>query len=122
MSDETEEYRYLFLVRMPGNGFDHEPPHVDSFYQVTVPPGISGDQAKVMTVLNPDFCKKERNADGHALKGMTLRLRFNQDMYQSVCMVRTEFPITAEDLDAVVAAKYEDRTLKEWLDSAAIGA
>ena len=53
------EYRYLFLVRQQFG----EEPHVDSFYELQVPPGLTGDQAKIMTMLNPEFCQKEMSAD-----------------------------------------------------------
>ena len=51
---------------------------------------------------------------------MTLRLRFNQDMYQRVCLVRTESPLRLDDLDALIQAKHREGELKEFLDEAGI--
>jgi hypothetical protein len=115
MSNE-DEYRYLFLVRQR---FGTEP-FVDSFYQLTVPPGITKDQARVMGVLNPEFCKEELANDGRAMKGMELRMRFNTDIYQNICLVRTAVPITAEMLDLIILEKHRNGTLDRFLNEAKI--
>lgn len=115
MSKEIE-YRYLFLVRQPFG----KSPQVDSFYQLTVPPGLTGEQAQIMTVLNPDFCQKELSQDGNAIKGMSLRLRFNTDIYQKICLVKTTRPIDAETLDAIIVNHHREGTLMEFLKGAEI--
>ena len=124
MNDEEleEEYRYIFLLRNGSGAWDRNgnSPTVDSFYQLTVPPGITGDQARVMVRLNPEFCQEEIARDGHAMKGMSLRMRFNQDMYQKVLLVKTTTPITAEDLDKIIEYKYNAGTLTEFLKDASI--
>lgn len=115
MSNESK-HRYLFTVRQ-GFGLD---PCVDTFYELQVPTGITGDQAMVMSKLNPSFCKEEIAADTQALNGMQLRLRFNQDMFQRVCLVRTCTPISAELLDDIVANKHRDGRLVSFLEESAI--
>jgi len=114
--DESDEHRYLFTVRQQFG----ETPAIDSFYELTVPPGITGDQAQVMTKLNEEWCKEEMKNDTSALNGMQLRLRFNSDMYQKVCLVRTEFDITVEELDSIVAMKHNEGKLIEFLDKSAV--
>jgi len=116
MSNDANEYRYLFLVRQRFG----EVPTVDSFYQLQLPAGLTGDQAKVMTVLNADFCKEELTADTQTLFGMDLRLRANSDMFNSVCLVRTTSEIDADDLDIIIANKHSEGELLDFLDESAI--
>jgi len=113
---EEDEHRYLFTVRQQFG----ETPAVDAFYELTVPPGITGDQAQVMTKLNEEWCKKEMKDDTSALSGMKIRLRFNSDMYQHVCLVRTQCEITAEDLDNIIQMKNVEGKLMEFLDESAV--
>ena len=118
MSDveETEQRRYLFTVRQQFG----EQPKVDSFYELTVPAGITGDQAEIMTKLNKEWCNDEIRADTEALKGMKIRLRFNSDMFQKVCLVRTNFEIDAEDLDSIIVMKNIEGKLIKFLEESAI--
>lgn len=115
MGEETE-YRYLFTVRQE---FGDEP-SVDAFYEMQVPAGITGDHAKVMRRLKENWCDDEIRNDVRSLEGMRMRLRFNSDMYQHVCLVRTTSPITADDLDGIVKAKHTLGELKEFLDESAV--
>lgn len=115
MSD-NEEHRYLFTVRQR---FD-ESPIVDAFYELTVPPGVTTAHAEVMVKLNENWCAVEMKADTAALNGMQLRLRFNSDMYNNVCMVRTQSEITAETLNDIIAMKSADGALMEFLNDSAI--
>ena len=114
--DETEEHRYLFIVRQQFG----EEPIIDSFYKLSMPAGITGDQAQVMTKLNDSWCKKEIAEDTQSLNGMQLRLRFNMDMYQKVCLVRSTTEIAAEDLEHIIQSKHERGTLMSFLDESAI--
>lgn len=125
MSDEqiNEEYdeddgkhRYLFTVRQ---AFGQEP-RLDTFYELTVPVGLTGDQALLMTKLDGRFCQKEISADTQALQGMGLRLRFNSDAYPDVCLVRTHCEITDEELESILLDKHRNGTLIEFLDDAAV--
>lgn len=117
MSDEEAyEYRYVFLVRQQFN----KEPSMDSFYQLTVPPGLSGDQARIMVKLNPDFCRNEIRQDNEAMKGMSMRMRFNTDMFQNICMVKTTSPISATELDSYVKMKCRDGELDEFLNESKI--
>lgn len=112
----SEEYRYLFIVRQEFN----EVPAVDSFYELQVPAGLTSDHAKVMTKLNEGFCKNEISQDTSALNGMQLRLRFNQDMFQKVCMVRTATPIDADDLQSVINIKFKRGLLANFLKDSSL--
>lgn len=112
----NEEHRYLFTVRQ---GFG-EKPSVDAFYELKVPAGITVDQAAIMTKLNNKWCREEINEDTSTLNSMQLRLRFNTDMYQKVCLVRTRSEITAEDLDSILEMKVHENTLMKFLDESAI--
>jgi hypothetical protein len=112
MSDE----RYLFTVRQRFG----ETPVVDSFYRVRIPSGLTGEQAKTMIALKEDYLKEERSEDVNALNGMQLRLRFNQDMFQKVCMVSVNGEIDAEALDIIVAMKHKEGTLAKFLKDASL--
>lgn len=115
-NNEYDEHRYLFTVRQQFG----KPPKVDSFYQLRVPSGITGDHAAVMKKLNKDWCQSEISEDTQSLNGMQMRLRFNSDMYQKVCLVRTHCEITAEDLDNIIAMKNGEGILIDFLDESAI--
>jgi len=108
VTDETDEHRYLFTVRQRFN----EVPVVDTFYELRVPSGLTGDQAKIMKKLKEDFIKEEIAEDTSALHGMQMRLRFNS--------VRTVSPITAEDLDEIVAMKHSTKELMDFLNESTI--
>lgn len=116
IEDESNQCRYLFTVRQTFG----EVPAIDSFYELKMPAGITGDQAKVMTKLNKGWCKDEIHNDTQALSGMQLRLRFNMDMFQHVCLVRTHTAINAKDLDRIVAEKHDRNTLMSFLEESAI--
>ena len=113
---ESDEHRYLFTVRQQFG----QPPAVDAFYELRMPAGITGDQAKVMTKLNKGWCKAEISEDTQSLSGMQLRLRFNSDMYPKVCLVRTYSEITHDDLNSIVQMKNTEGKLMEFLDESAI--
>jgi len=108
---EADEHRYLFTVRQRFN----EVPAVDSFYELTVPSGITSEQAQIMKKLKEDFIRKEISSDTTALQGMQMRLRFNSDMYPNVCLVRTVSPITADDLDRIIEMRHSDGELMPFL-------
>jgi hypothetical protein len=114
--DETYEHRYLFTVRQTFG----EEPHVDCFYKLRAPAGLTEEQAQIMKKLHKTWMQDEINEDTSSLSGMELRLRFNQDMYQWVCLVRTTCEITAEDLDLIIKQRQRDGKLKEFLDESAL--
>lgn len=116
MTAESEEHRYLFTVRQQFG----ETPKVDSFYELRVPSGITGDQAAIMKKLNKTWCQKEIAEDTSSLSGMQLRLRFNSDMYPKVCLVRTVCEIDVETLDSIVQMKNFEGKLMDFLDESAI--
>lgn len=116
MSEDKDQFRYLFSVRQRFN----ELPEVDAFYQLRMPAGITGDQARVMTTLNNDWCKSEIAEDTKSFKGMKLRVQCNSDMYQHVCLVRTHSEISAGDLELIIQGKHERGSLMEFLDGAAV--
>ena len=111
--DIDELHRYLFIVRLRYG----EDPKVDSFYKLVSPSGLTGDQMKVMTTLKPDWEKESLKSDSTTLRSMDLRLRFNQDMYQHVLMVRSQVEMTAEDLEMYLIMKHKDGELIETLKS-----
>jgi hypothetical protein len=113
---ESDQFRYLFTVRQQFG----EPPRVDSFYELSMPAGITGEQAQVMTKLNKKWCKDEIAEDTQALHGMQLRLRFNSDMFQHVCLVRTHCEITCDELDNIITMKNVENKLIDFLDESAI--
>ena len=110
------EHRYLFTVRQRFG----KTPVVDAFYKVQVPSGLTGDQAKLMTVLDDRFCKAEMAQDTSALNGMQTRLRFNPDMFQDVCLVRTKSEIDAETLESIIEMKHEENSLLDFLTESAV--
>jgi len=116
MTDDTDEHRYLFTVRQRFN----EMPKCDSFYELQVPAGLTSEQAQIFKRLNENFCRDEISADTTALNGMSMRVRFNPDMYQRVCLVRTTAEITAEDMDVIIEEKHREDALTTFLDESAI--
>lgn len=108
--------RYLFTVRQQFG----EEPNVDTFYKVKIPPGLSGSEADMLQTLKPGWYEKEINEDSRTIQGMELRLRYNSDMYQRVCMVTCEAEIDADMLDTIIKQKHRDGILKEFLDKSAI--
>jgi len=113
---KAELHRYLFLVRQRFN----TEPCVDSFYKLVSPGGMSSDEIKMMTVLKPNWEKESLDADTEVFKGMGLRLRFNADMFQKICLVKSEFEISDEELDMYIKMKYRDGELTEFLNESKI--
>ena len=111
-----ELHRYLFTVRQR---FDQDPV-VDCFYKLVSPSGLSTDEMRMMTTLKPGWEAESLKADTSALSGMQMRLRFNSDMYQKVCLIRTESEFTADDLSNYLLMKFKDKELTAFLDDAAI--
>ena len=95
-------------------------PILDCFYKVQTPDGMTPDQMKMWSILDPRWEKKNMKADTDAFRGMDLRLRFNSDMFQGVCMVRTEEKLTDTDLEMVIQGKHNTNELMEWLKEAKI--
>jgi len=116
INNETLGHRYLFTVRQ---GFGKKPV-VDCFYEVKSPGGITGAELKTWQAINPDWEKESINSDSHALHGMELRLRFNSDMYQHVCLVKSAVEISGDDLELIIELKHSDDTLMEFLQEATI--
>ena len=114
--EESEQHRYIFTVRQ----FFGQDPHVDCFHDLSVPSVLTGDQAQIMKKLSPDWCIDEIRADTQAYNGMDLRLRMNGDFFPHICLVRTNFEITADDLDMILKDKHHDGTLSEFLDESKV--
>ncbi len=113
---EQETHRYLFTVRQRFNS----DPVVDSFYKLVSPSGMTSDEMKVMTTLKPGWEVKSLSADTTAMQGMSLRLRFNSDMFQKILLVRSESELDAETLTHYVSMKFRDGTLDEFLEESAV--
>ena len=111
-----ELHRYLFTVRQQFNS----EPNIDSFYKLTSPSGMTGAQIKTMTVLKPGWEQDSLSSDSSAFKGMSLRLRFNSDMFQRVCLVKSISEITSDELDSHIQLKYKEQKLAEFLDESAV--
>lgn len=116
MSSKTEEHRYLFTVRQEFG----KTPRVDCFYELTMPSGITSDQAEVMTILKEDWCQEEMANDTHVYRMMQMRLRFNSDCFQSVCMVRSTIPLTDEMLNEHIKVKHNEGELEKFLKAARV--
>lgn len=121
-TDEYEEgaedfHRYLFTVRQR---FGVEP-ELDSFYELQVPSGTTSAHAKIMGRLTDyEWQKDAIKSDTSALKGMEMRLRFNSDMYQRVCLVTTVCEIDRETLETIIQAKHKEGILVKFLDENAV--
>ena len=117
IEEQVEMHRYLYTVRQRFG----QAPELDTFYEVTIPDGVTGEQAKIMNTLSDGkFCTKEIETDNNAMRGISMRLRFNSDMYQSICLVKSECELDAETLEMVIAAKHIEGTLMKFLDDSAI--
>ena len=93
---------------------------MDCFYKLVSPSGMSGDEMKMMTVLNPGWESQTIKEDTSALQGMTLRLRFNSDMFQKVCLVRTECELDIDELGMIINSKYKTKELEQFLNEASV--
>lgn len=113
---DPDEYQYLFLVRQQFN----EIPHLDSFMEVATPSGLDVDHVKFIQKLNPEYCHNEMKQDANTLHYMLTRIQHNTDMFPHVCMVRTQSPITADELNAYINQQYNAKTLDDFLNSAKI--
>ena len=113
---EKEQHRFIFTVRQRFNSN----PNVDCFYKLVSPSGMSGDEVKMMTVLKPGWESETLKADTHAMSGMTLRLRFNGDLYQKVLLVRSSVDLSADDLENYIVMKYKDGELDDFLKESTI--
>ena len=113
---DDEQHRYLFTVRQRFN----KEPIIDCFYKLVTEDGLTNDQMKMWKTLDGDFQKKEIKEDTDAFSGMSLRLRFNSDMYQDVCLVRTYDEITAEVLESIIQDKYRTKDLETFLEKSKV--
>ena len=106
-----EQHRFIFTVRQRFNS----DPNVDCFYKLVSPSGMGSDEIKMMTVLKPGWESDTLKADTHAMSGMSLRLRFNGDLYPNVCLVRSSADLSAKDLEHYIVMKYKDGELDKFL-------
>lgn len=116
MSETEYEHRYIFTVRQQFG----EEPRLDSFYKLKIPDGITSSQVDMLRTLHPNWCRKEIEEDSSVYRGMEFRLRFNTDMYQRICLVKTNTELSAGELNTLLKQKHEEGTLREFLDKAAI--
>lgn len=116
MTDETYQFRYAFTV---SQDFGQEPA-LDTFMELKTPDGLSKDHVDIMTGLHRSWMKDEIDHDLRGIYGMEMRLRFNSNMYQRVCIVKTNVPISRDELNRVILARHRIGKLKEFLDEAAI--
>lgn len=110
------EQRYIFLVRQT---FGDEP-QVDAFYQVqsTDYGEMTPDQVKIMETLGAKY--EIAKSDRRAITGMQMRYRFNQDMFQGICMVRTDGELSRDVLNVFIKGKHATGELKDWLEESKI--
>jgi len=116
ISMNKETHRYIFLVRQQFG----KDPALDSFYKLVSPSGMTGDEIKMMTILKEDWEKESLKADTSAFSGMDLRLRFNSDMFQKVCMVKSTVDLSYDDIDMYIKSKHITGELMEFLEESAI--
>ena len=113
---ESNKHRYLFTVRQRFNS----DPVIDCFHKLVSPSGMNADEFKMMGMLKPGWEAESLKTDSSALSGMSLRLRFNGDLYQKVLLVRSESEMSAEDLEAYVVMKFKDGDLDKFLKESTI--
>jgi len=109
--------RYMFTVRQR---FQKEPT-VDCFYEMKTPLGFTSDKAVMMEKLGSSVMMKIVKGDASAYQGMSMRLRFNQDCFQQVCMVNSEGAMDAEMLEDVIRGMSITGDLEGWLRESALG-
>ena len=110
------EHRYMFTVRQQFG----QVPELDAFYEVKSPDGITAEEADTWRTLNPEWCKDEIHEDSQTYRNLGMRLRFNSDMWQKVCLVRTEMELDRDTLDAVIKSKHELGELEKFLKESSI--
>jgi len=109
------EHRYLFLVRQE---FGQEAT-LDSFYKLVTPSGMTNDQMRMWSTLDPDWNKDNIKADTDVYRNLDFRLRANNDMYNGVCLVRSAVDISADEFELILQYKEKDELL-EFLDSSKV--
>jgi len=108
----SDAYRYLFLLReIPGSEF----PEVDAFYQMKMPAGITDDEFAIMRKLDETYLANELENDNFAFKGMALRLRFNNDIYANIYLVKTSYILSTHLLNEFIIGKYKNNELSDFL-------
>jgi len=109
------EHRYLFLVRLK---FGRDA-ILDSFYKLVTPSGMTAEQMKMWSTLDPDWNRKNMKADTDVYRNLDLRQRANSDMYDGICLVRSAVDISGDDFELVLRCKEQDELL-EFLDSSKV--
>lgn len=110
------KFRYMFTVRQP---FGQEP-CLDGFYEVQSPEGMTNSEVEMWRTIVPGWKDEEIKQDSQTYHHLGLRLRFNSDMFQNVCLVKSDIALDREMLEAVVVSKYIDGTLMDFLKKSAI--
>ena len=89
------------------------PPDItfDTFYQFEMPDTLTNNTTlKVAMRLNPDLFKEHE----HYINGMILRKRLASNTH-GIYLVKSEFPITRDELSGIVDMWKKEGTLKEKL-------
>ena len=114
--------RYLFTCRM--NGFDadtEEAVSVDAFYKVPLrTEQLDYEVCKAQEELLGNPWHDEIQALGSTMNAMRLRLRFNQDMFQGICMIKTDQELDIDDMECLLRAHSRRGTLNNFLKEAKV--
>jgi hypothetical protein len=123
--DDEEEgggtlFAYVFMPRFTMDGVI-----ADRFTEVTMLLGHDPNSFNYLIFTYKQMGMDKENIDAIAelpgvVESMALRSRFNTDMTPGVFLVKTEFEITGEQMDALLTMKQRDGTLREFLRAAKI--
>ena len=113
--------QYLFTVRR--NSFEREV-HTDSLLECPFDTALyDPDILRAQEELLGNPLKEELKEVGRYIHTTRLRLRFNNDIYPHVCLLRVEddeFELDFETLDAILQSKEDRGVLDDFLKEATI--
>jgi len=116
------EHKYLYTVRQSFG----EAPHLDCFYKMQVPKGITSSHIAEMNALMQTednkfpFLEEEIRSDSHTYNNMKLRIQFNGDMFQRICLVKSDSEIDADTFESLLTMYHNDNTLVSYLNKSAV--
>lgn len=108
MDTNNQRYNYYFLLRRDFEGLDVKI-SIDAFMEG---PSESEIEYSILTD-DPDKLHNYR----WSLKGMVLRLSFNQNIIQNIFKVNTEFELSSNDFNSYIESLSKENLLKFIEDS-----
>ena len=106
--------RYIFTIRQGGFG---DKVGLASFAEILIPENINNKLAKeVDDLIGEDiFLRNERYRDNLSVSGTRQAMRANQDTYQHLLIVTTEFELSRKDFSDYITSLDKQGTLLDFM-------